>query len=143
MQAPLLHRLGACDIEGVTACAVLLQNYVVDGVRCRLPPHVPGVLRGVPTRLLPARSLNIITIANSALPHRASTLAVRSSRSGRKPKMTPAKLRLAQAAMGKRGTIVADLCKELGVSSQTLYRHVSPTGQLRGDAKKLISEADP
>jgi DNA invertase Pin-like site-specific DNA recombinase len=33
---------------------------------------------------------------------------------GRKPKMTPAKLRLAQAAMGKRGTIVADLCKELG-----------------------------
>jgi lambda repressor-like predicted transcriptional regulator len=39
--------------------------------------------------------------------------------------MTPAKLRLAQAAMGKRGTIVADLCKELGVSSQTLYRHVS------------------
>src|SRR5450631_2224695 len=50
---------------------------------------------------------------------------------GRKPKMTPAKLRLAQAAMGKRGTIVADLCEELGVSSQTLYRHVSPTGDLR------------
>ena len=60
---------------------------------------------------------------------------------GRKPKMTPAKLRLAQAAMGKRGTVVADLCKELGVSSQTLYRHVSPTGQLRGDGKKLISGA--
>jgi hypothetical protein len=39
--------------------------------------------------------------------------------------MTGAKLRLAQAAMGKRGTIVADLFKELGVSSQTLYRHVS------------------
>src|ERR1700674_2469753 len=61
---------------------------------------------------------------------------------GRKPKMTPAKLRLAQAAMGKKGTIVADLCKELGVSSQTLYRHVSPSGQLRGDGKKLISEAN-
>ena len=28
---------------------------------------------------------------------------------GRKPKMTPAKLRLAQAAVGKRGTVVADL----------------------------------
>src|SRR5579864_3413153 len=54
MQAPLLNRLGACDIEGVTACVVLLQNYVVDGVCYRLPPHVPGVLRGVPTRLLPA-----------------------------------------------------------------------------------------
>jgi hypothetical protein len=40
--------------------------------------------------------------------------------------MTPAKLRLAPAAMGKRGTIVADLCEELGVSTQTLYRHMSP-----------------
>jgi DNA invertase Pin-like site-specific DNA recombinase len=62
---------------------------------------------------------------------------------GRKPKMTPAKLRLAQAAMGKRGTVVADLCDELGVSSQTLYRHVSPTGQLRADGKKLISKTNP
>jgi DNA invertase Pin-like site-specific DNA recombinase len=62
---------------------------------------------------------------------------------GRKPKMTPAKLRLAQAAMGKRGTIVADLCEELGVSSQTLYRHVSPTGQLRADGRKLISQTNP
>jgi hypothetical protein len=34
--------------------------------------------------------------------------------------MTPAKLRLAQAAVGKRGTVVADLCEELGISSQTL-----------------------
>lgn len=58
---------------------------------------------------------------------------------GRKPKMTPAKLRLAQAALGKRGTVVADLCRELGVSSQTLYRHVSPTGQLRTSGKKLIT----
>ena len=58
---------------------------------------------------------------------------------GRKPKMTPAKLRLAQAALGKRGTIVADLCRELGVSSQTLYRHVSPTGQLRPSGRKVIS----
>jgi hypothetical protein len=61
---------------------------------------------------------------------------------GHKPKMTPAKLRLAKAAMGKRGTIVADLCR-LGVSSQTLYRRVSPAGQLRGDGKKLISKTNP
>jgi hypothetical protein len=33
--------------------------------------------------------------------------------------MTPAKLRLAQAAVGKRGIVVADLCEELGISSQT------------------------
>jgi DNA invertase Pin-like site-specific DNA recombinase len=61
---------------------------------------------------------------------------------GRKPKMTPPKLRLAQAAMGKRGTIVADLCKELGVSSQTLYRHVSPAGQLRADGRDFISKTN-
>lgn len=58
---------------------------------------------------------------------------------GRKPKMTPAKLRLAQATMGKKGTIVADLCDELGISSQTLYRHVSPTGELRASGSKVIS----
>lgn len=50
---------------------------------------------------------------------------------GRKPKMTSAKLRLAQAAMGKHGTVVAELCRELGVSRQTLYRHVAPDGSLR------------
>jgi DNA invertase Pin-like site-specific DNA recombinase len=60
---------------------------------------------------------------------------------GRKPKMTPAKLRLAQAALGKRGTSVADLCRELGVSSQTLYRHVSPTGALRLSGRKVISKS--
>jgi DNA invertase Pin-like site-specific DNA recombinase len=58
---------------------------------------------------------------------------------GRKPKMTPAKLRLAQAAMGKKGTIVADLCEELGISSQTLCRHISPTGELRPNGKAVIS----
>jgi DNA invertase Pin-like site-specific DNA recombinase len=61
---------------------------------------------------------------------------------GRKPKMTPAKLRLAQAAMGKRGAVVADLCKELGISSQTLYRHVSPAGELRATGKKAISKTN-
>ena len=40
---------------------------------------------------------------------------------GRPYKMTPAKLRLAQAAMGKPETVVADLCAELGITRQTLY----------------------
>jgi len=53
---------------------------------------------------------------------------------GRRPKMTPAKLRLAQAAMGQSETVVADLCTELGVSRQTLYRHVGPTGEVRSAA---------
>ena len=39
--------------------------------------------------------------------------------------MTAAKLRLAMAAMGQPETIVDDLCAELGVTRQTLYRHVS------------------
>jgi len=52
--------------------------------------------------------------------------------------MTPAKVRLAAAAMGKRGTIVGDLCVELGITRATLYRHVSPTGHLRQDGKKVI-----
>jgi DNA invertase Pin-like site-specific DNA recombinase len=60
-------------------------------------------------------------------------------RSGGRPfKMTPAKLRLAMASMGKPETKVATLCEELGITRQTLYRHVSPTGQLRPDGEKLI-----
>lgn len=53
-------------------------------------------------------------------------------------KMTPAKLRLAMAAMGKPETQVGQLCKELGVSRQTLYRHVAPDGSLRSDGQKLL-----
>lgn len=60
-------------------------------------------------------------------------------RSGGRPfKMTPAKLRLAMAAMGKPETKVGVLCEELGVTRQTLYRHVSPKGELRPDGEKLI-----
>lgn len=59
-------------------------------------------------------------------------------RSGGRPfKMTAAKLRLAQAAMGQPGTKVGELCAELGVTRQTLYRHVDPTGALRHDGEKL------
>ncbi|WP_104081355.1 recombinase family protein [Cryobacterium sp. Y11] len=58
---------------------------------------------------------------------------------GRPFKMTPAKIRLAMAAMGQKETIVGDLCKELGITRQTLYRHVSPSGELRPDGAKLFS----
>ncbi len=53
-------------------------------------------------------------------------------------KMTPAKLRLAMAAMGQPETVVSELCKELGVSRQTLYRHIGPDGSLRSDGLKMI-----
>lgn len=55
-------------------------------------------------------------------------------------KMTPAKLRLAQASMGKPGTKVGVLCTELGITRQTLYRFVGPKGELRADGEKLLQK---
>lgn len=55
-------------------------------------------------------------------------------------KMTTAKLRLAMAAMGKPETKVGDLCLELGVTRQTLYRHIGPDGSLREDGRKILSK---
>ena len=55
--------------------------------------------------------------------------------------MTGAKLRLAMAAMGQPETKVADLCGELGITRQTLYRHVSPKGALRPDGAKLLANS--
>jgi DNA invertase Pin-like site-specific DNA recombinase len=57
---------------------------------------------------------------------------------GRPFKMTLAKLRLAMASMGKPETKVGELCAELGISRQTLYRHVDPTGNPRPDGRKLL-----
>jgi DNA invertase Pin-like site-specific DNA recombinase len=57
----------------------------------------------------------------------------RGRKGGRRPKMTSAKLRLAMAAMGNPETNVGSLCVELGITRSTLYRHVSPAGELRGD----------
>lgn len=53
--------------------------------------------------------------------------------------MTAAKLRLAMAAMGQPETVVSNLCEELGITRQTLYRHVSPKGEMRPDGVKLLS----
>lgn len=73
---------------------------------------------------------------------RAGLAAARArGRSGGAPfKMTPAKLRLAMAAMGQKETVVGDLCKELGISRQTLYRHVGPDGSLRPSGNKLLEK---
>jgi DNA invertase Pin-like site-specific DNA recombinase len=60
-------------------------------------------------------------------------------RSGGRPfKMTATKLRLAMASMGQPDTKVSVLCEELGITRQTLYRHVSPKGEMRPDDEKLI-----
>ena len=52
--------------------------------------------------------------------------------------MAVAKLRLTMAAIGQRETVVGDLCRELGVTMQTLYLHVTQNGALREDGKKLL-----
>jgi hypothetical protein len=57
---------------------------------------------------------------------------------GRPYKMTAAKLRLAMAAMGKPETKIGELCAELGIVRQTLYRHVGPDGLIRPDGRKLL-----
>jgi DNA invertase Pin-like site-specific DNA recombinase len=63
----------------------------------------------------------------------------RGRKGGRPYKMTPAKLRLATASMGQPDTKIGELCAELGVTRQTLYRHISPTGELRPDGLKLLA----
>ena len=71
---------------------------------------------------------------------RAGLVAARArGRHGGRPfKMTPARLRLAMAAMGQPETKVNELCAELGVSRQTLYRHVDPRGNVRPDGRRLL-----
>ncbi|WP_264785104.1 helix-turn-helix domain-containing protein, partial [Gluconobacter cerinus] len=64
----------------------------------------------------------------------------RGRQGGRPFKMTLAKLRLAQAAMSDPETQVGDLCSELGISRQTLYRHVTPEGKIRPDGEKLLAQ---
>lgn len=73
---------------------------------------------------------------------KAGLVAARSRgrKGGRKHKMTPTKVFLAQGALEKPDTKISELCKELGITRQTLYRYLSPTGQFREDARKLIKK---
>jgi DNA-binding transcriptional ArsR family regulator len=64
----------------------------------------------------------------------------RGRRGGASFRMTPAKLRLAEASMRNPGTTVGDLAKELGVSRQTIYRHLAPDGSLRPLGEKLLAK---
>lgn len=42
------------------------------------------------------------------------------------------------ASMTPLETKVGDLCQELGITRQTLYRHVAPKGELRADGERLL-----
>src|SRR5258708_30998375 len=50
--------------------------------------------------------------------------------------MTPAKLRLALGAMGRKETVVRDLCHELGISSRTAVRYPWCAVALAPDARQ-------
>ena len=62
----------------------------------------------------------------------------RGRKGGRKFKLTKAQVRLAQASMKNRDTSVSELCKELGITRPTLYRYVTPDGELRKFGRMVL-----
>ena len=71
--------------------------------------------------------------------HDLASARARGRVGGRPFTMTPAKVRTAMAAMGNPETKVSELCVELGISRQTLYRHVSPLGEIRADGTRVLA----
>ena len=67
-----------------------------------------------------------------------SSARARGRKGGRQFHLTKAQVRLAQAAMGKKETNVTKLAEELKVTPTTLYRYVSPEGELRANGKKVL-----
>ncbi len=57
---------------------------------------------------------------------------------GRSFQLTKNQVRYARSAMKDGDTVVSDLCKELKISRQTLYRYVGPNGELRSYGKKVL-----
>jgi DNA invertase Pin-like site-specific DNA recombinase len=62
----------------------------------------------------------------------------RGRKGGRKYKLSKTQVRLVEAAMKNRDTSVKELCKELNISKATLYKYVSPKGELREGAKRVL-----
>ena len=59
---------------------------------------------------------------------------------GRKFNLTKAQVRLAEASMKNRDTSVTELRKELKITRATLYKYISPTGELRDYAKRVLEK---
>jgi len=53
---------------------------------------------------------------------------------GSKPKMTPDKVKVAASLMKDKTNRIKDICQTLGVSRATLYRYVTPAGEIRTKA---------
>ena len=58
---------------------------------------------------------------------------------GRSFKLTKSQVRLAQASMKNRDCRVSELCEELGISRQALYKYVGPDGELREHGKRVLN----
>lgn len=63
----------------------------------------------------------------------------RGRKGGRKFVMTKTKLMMARSALQNRDTKINDLCTELKITRYTLYRYLSPEGELRDYGHKLLS----
>lgn len=50
---------------------------------------------------------------------------------GRRPTMTPEKVKIAASLMKDKTNTIKDICRTLGISSATLYRYVTPMGEVR------------
>lgn len=65
----------------------------------------------------------------------------RGRKGGRKFQLTKSKVRLAQIAMKNKETSISEICQELGgITKQTLYRYISPEGELRDYGKKVLDK---
>ncbi len=54
---------------------------------------------------------------------------------GSKPKLTPDKVKAAASLMKDKSNRIKDICKTLGVSRATLYRYVTPQGDIRASER--------
>jgi DNA invertase Pin-like site-specific DNA recombinase len=69
-----------------------------------------------------------------------SSLRARGRKGGRKFQLSKSQVRFAQIVMKNKDSDITELCTELGgISKQTLYRYVSPLGELREYGKKLLN----
>ena len=63
----------------------------------------------------------------------------RGRKGGRSFKLTRSQVRLAQASMKNRDCSVSELCRELGISRQALYKYIGPDGELREHAERVLN----
>lgn len=54
---------------------------------------------------------------------------------GSKPKLTPDKVKAAASLIKDKSNRIKDICKTLGISRPTLYRYVSPSGEIRASPR--------